>query len=101
MNNEFRRGCLTPEIQQEAKSFLGREITVRELRLLPYIDYCLKNSFCFDDSKINDEERVILKQWEESNYITYSWVAGISSTKEFYDFMQRILWLGYVERKRQ
>ena len=98
-NKEFRRGCLTDEIQQEAKKFLGREITTRELRLLPYIDYCLKNAFAFDNSKINDEERNILKQWENENCLVYSWVRGIESTKEFYDFIQRVLWLGYVEGK--
>ena len=100
MNIEgFRRGCLTSEIQEESKSFLGRDMTTRELRLLPYIDYCLKNAFAFNNNKINDEERDIIMQWEKDNHLVFSYVRGFEATKEFYDFIQRVLWLGYVEGK--
>lgn len=43
METKKKRGCLNPEVQKIAKGFLGREITTRELRLYPYIDYCIKN----------------------------------------------------------
>lgn len=34
------RGMLTDDIQHIAKKFLQREISIKELRLYPYIDYC-------------------------------------------------------------
>ena len=37
------RGMLTDKIQEKAVSFLNREITQKELRLYPYIDYSIKN----------------------------------------------------------
>lgn len=37
------RGILTTEIQNKANSFLKREISQKELRLYPYIDYSIKN----------------------------------------------------------
>ena len=36
------RGMLTEDVQHMAKKFLRREISVEELRLYPYIDYCIK-----------------------------------------------------------
>jgi hypothetical protein len=33
------RGALTEEIQALARDFLGREITMDELRLYPYLDF--------------------------------------------------------------
>lgn len=37
------RGMLTDKIQEKAVLFLNREITQKELRLYPYIDYSIKN----------------------------------------------------------
>ena len=53
METKKKRGCLNPEVQKIAKGFLGREITTRELRLYPYIDYCIKND---KPEQINEEK---------------------------------------------
>ena len=90
-----KRGELSPQIQALCKEFLGREITVRELRLMPYIDFVMKNEQRIDPRKINEEEREILSVLRKEGHIEGGW-SGLSISKEYYDFVQQILWLGYV-----
>ena len=90
-----KRGELSPQIQALCKEFLGREITVRELRLMPYIDFVMKNEQRIDPRKINQEEREILSVLRKEGHIEGGW-SGLSISKEYYDFVQQILWLGYV-----
>lgn len=89
------RGQLTDEIQKLAKGFLGREINVQELRLYPYLDYVMKNNQKIEPCRINKEERNILKQLKEENHIEGG-ASGLSMTKEFYDYINQVLWLSYV-----
>lgn len=89
------RGQLTNEIQEFARSFLGREITTRELRLYPYLDYVMKNEQKIEPKRVNQEERDILQKLREENHIEGG-ASGLSMTKEFYDYINQVLWLGYV-----
>lgn len=89
------RGQLTDEIRELAKSFLGREITVRELRLYPYLDYVMKNEQRIDPRHINGEERELLKKLREEGHIEGG-ASGLSMTKEFYDYINQVLWFSYV-----
>lgn len=89
------RGQLTEEINNMAKSFLGREITTTELRLYPYLDFVMKNEQHIDPRKINAEETVILSTLRKEGHISGG-ASGMSMTKEFYDYIQGIIWLGYV-----
>lgn len=91
------RGCLTEQIQEVAKKFLGREITTNELRLYPYIDYVLKNGSHIDRTKLSIQEESIIDVWKEDGHLNWDYGAIISVTKDFYDYMQEILWLSYVE----
>lgn len=91
------RGALNPQIQKIAKSRLGREITLRELRIMAYVDYALKNDRRLDPNRINEEERDALIKWKRAHWLD----GGVSAdslevTKEFYDTIQEILWVGYV-----
>lgn len=90
------RGKLSGEIKLKSEYYFDREMTTTELRLMPYIDYCLKNSGRIEDSKINNDDLNILKLWESQGYIDYSH-GNISVTREFYDIIQDFLWLGYVD----
>lgn len=95
----MERGKLTDEIQEKAKSFLGREIDQTELRLYPFVDYCIKNFGEIDDPrKINGDDRLILKRLNDEGHI-YFHSLKIELTKDFYDFIQDILWLSYVPYK--
>ena len=89
------RGQLTEEIQKIAKSFLGREITVRELRLYPYLDYVMKNSQKIEPIHINQEEKGILSVLRKEGHVEGG-AGGLSMTKEFYEYINQILWFSYV-----
>lgn len=91
------RGVLTDKIQAKAKKFLQREISQKELRLYPYIDYSIKNG-CqgWSYSKMDEEEIKILNRLYSEGYIIYS-SEKIIVTRIFYDFMQDILATSYVE----
>jgi len=89
------RGKLTDEIQGLAKNFLGREITTAELRLYPYLDYVMKNNQCIEPSRIIQADRDILKILKHERHIEGG-ASGLSMTKEFYDYINQVLWLGYV-----
>ena len=89
------RGQLTPDIQALCKEFLKREITDTELRLMPYLDYVMKNEQKLDPRKINQDERDILQILRQEGHIEGG-ASGLAMTKEYYDFAQEVLWLGYV-----
>ena len=89
------RGQLTEEIQKLARNFLGREISVRELRLYPYLDYVMKNEQKLEPAHINQEEREVLRVLKNERHIEGG-ASGLSMTKEFYDYINQVLWLGYV-----
>ena len=87
MNN---RGILTDKI----KNKFG--ITLKELRLIPYLQYCLMNG-PIDPRKIDEEEREILQKWRDEGKITFSIKYECTCTKEFWDFMNEVLWESYVK----
>ncbi|MFR4369004.1 MAG: hypothetical protein ACLT4F_09505 [Clostridia bacterium] len=91
------RGILTTEIQNKANSFLKREISQKELRLYPYIDYSIKNG-CqgWSYSKMDEKEIKILNRLYDERHIIYS-PEKIIVTRNFYDFIQDILAISYVE----
>jgi len=90
------RGMLTEKAKEIAMNFLGRDITVRELRLYPYIDYQIKNGQRINPNKINGEERMILSTLREDGHINGG-ASGLSITREFYDYLQDILFETYVK----
>ena len=89
------RGQLTEEIQGLAKGFLGREITTTELRLYPYLDYVMKNTQKIEPVRVNREDRDILQKLREEGHIEGG-ASGLAMTKEFYDYINQVLWIGYV-----
>ena len=89
------RGKLTDEIQDLAKGFLGREITTTELRLYHYLDYLMKNEQRIDPNKCNSEDRLVLSVLRKERHIEGG-ASRLSMTKEFYDYINQVLWLGYV-----
>jgi len=89
------RGALTDRIQEIAVGFLGREITTRELRLYAYVDFVMKNEQRIDPNKIETVERDVLSVLRKEGHIEGG-AGGLSMTKEFYDYLQEVLWEGYV-----
>lgn len=92
------RGMLAKNIQQKTQAFLHRTITVTELRLYSYIDYCVKNpAQCWGYTKLNTDERNVLDILMSEKYLIYS-PDEIIITKEFYHFIQDILADSYVTK---
>ncbi len=89
------RGALTEKIQKIAKKHLKRKITIRELRLLPYIQFVMMNEQRLDIARINGEERKILALWKKEDLIEGG-AGGLSICKDFWNFMNEVLWEGYV-----
>lgn len=92
------RGTLSEKVKKLSKSFLGYEMTVRELRLLPYIHYELMNSQKIDPLRINGEEREIFQKWKKAGHIDGG-MTRLAVTKEFWDFMCEVLFISYVAQE--
>lgn len=93
------RGTITEDIQSAAKSFLGENIDTEELRFYPYIDYCLKNGGKIDVNKMSLGEIGLLNHYCIKGYMELKDDSKIFISKPFYQYIQEILWLSYVENK--
>ena len=91
------RGQLTEKVQELAREYLGREISVIELRLYPFIDYCIKNGGYMDRHKLSREEIDILHAYDEDKCKRSQGYVYVS--KDFYEYIQKVLWESYVEKE--
>lgn len=90
------RGQLTNRIKEKSKELLGYEINQKELRLMPYILFVMTDNQKIDPNKVNWDERMILRKWKDADYIEGG-ASGLSITKEFWDIICEIMFLGYVD----
>lgn len=90
------RGCLTEKFKQEAKEYLGRDITQKELRLYPYLCDCAINHSRVERVKTTEEEQEIMKVLEKEGLLVREYPSYMHPTKEFYMFMQKALMECYV-----
>lgn len=92
-----KRGELTPELKQEMETFLGREVDETELRLMPYVAYCLVNSRNLDPNKVSGPEREILSKWRAAGHVEGgASFDSLRSTRAFWDFMQGVIYKAYA-----
>ena len=96
MNEPQLRGQLTERIKEKSRELFGYEINVRELRLMPYIQYTMVNNQKIDPIHISSEEREILSKWKISGFIEGG-ASGLNITREFWDKINEIIFLGYVD----
>jgi hypothetical protein len=93
---EQGRGQLTQRIKDKSKELFGYEISQVELRLLPYLQYTMVNDQKLDIRLISSEERKILSKWRAKGYIEGG-AGGMKISREFWDIMLEIIFLGYVD----
>lgn len=86
----MNRGCLT---ESQYKKY---GLTQAEVRLMPYLQYCLMNDRRLDLRRVSKDELKILDKWAEEGKISYG-LLYLVCTKEFWDFMAEILWLSYAD----
>lgn len=95
MSSKSNRGVLTKEIQVKANDLLGREITVKELRLMPYLQYVMVNYRKFDNHRISMEEWQIIGKWRDAGLIA---IVGneVRITLEFWRIINELVFMAYV-----
>lgn len=96
MQTEQLRGQLTDLIKTRGRELLGYEIGVVELRLMPYIMHTMTNDQKIDIRKCNQADREVLQKWREAGHIEGG-ASGLQITKEFWDIVCEIVFLGYVD----
>lgn len=90
------RGNITEEIRGAASELLGSpNFDQSALRLMPYLQYCLVNHEGVDLRKVTATERAILSDWREKGFISGG-TSDLCCTKDFWNAMHEIIWLGYA-----
>lgn len=89
------RGMLTEEIKVMAKELLDIEIDITQLRLMPYVQYCVMNVQNIDPNHVNNMDREALSKWRKDGLIKGG-ASTLSVSKKFWDAMSEILWHSYV-----
>lgn len=109
---EQLRGQLTDRIREKSIELLGYDISQNELRLMPYIQYQLVNKKRLSPAHLKDEEKAILANWVDKGYILDGVTGGLGRpmmsegaklevTKEFWNILSEIVYLGYVDLHEQ
>ena len=88
------RGVLTDKVKKVSKEQFGYEINVRQLRLLPYLQYCLINNQRMDNRHLNTEECDILDAWVMEGFII-DWHDVPEISKKFYHIICEMLLISY------
>lgn len=91
-----QRGMLTDAARKKAVAFLGEEITTKELRLYPFLDYCWKNGGYVDRSKLDAAEKDIIIRREKQGLLKREYGGYNTPSRAFYDFVQDMLAETYV-----
>lgn len=86
----MNRGMITEEIIKKYN------MTLKEFRLIPYVQYLLVNQKPVDPQKIDAEERKILQNWRAKGHLTISMDEPLTASREFWDIMNNLLWDCYV-----
>ena len=89
------RGVLTDEVKMVSEFWLGYEVSLRQLRLMPYLLTRVLANDNLAPSAITAEERQIISDWRKEGYITGG-ASGFMVSSRFYDTLCAILKVGYA-----
>ena len=96
VNESKLRGVLTDEVAIMGEAVLGHELTVTELRLIPYVQFCAVNQQRIDRARVSAEEKAILKDWTERGLCRcYPWNVEVAPTRGFWQFLCDVLFEAY------
>lgn len=82
-------------IKKDFEKFLGRDPSLLEIRLFPYLVYSLMDQI-IEREKITSKERELLTNYEKQGFIKKRGT-DIGCTKEFWDFLTDIVYKTYVQ----
>lgn len=97
-----RRGMVTDRAAAYYLAAVERELTVRELRLLPLISYTVLNSGKLKANQVNPEEVQILKALAKAGWIVFQrdsiLIGGftLAVSPSFWQHMNYVLFLTYA-----
>lgn len=91
-----KRGNVTARIKTKSKELLGYELDKIELRLMAYVMYVMVNDQKLDQSVVNLDDRRVLGKWKKAGHVNGG-ISGMQITKEFWDIICQIVFLGYVD----
>lgn len=89
------REKLTERIIEKSKELLGYEIDQAELRLMVYFQYVMTNEHVVNSDRISGDDALIIEKWIQEGRIYGA--KRIMVTKKFWDIMNEIIFLGYVD----
>lgn len=95
------RGFLTEESKKLSIRFLGRLITQKELRLYPYLSYISINNGELEIPRMDVDELNIINVLDKEGHIKMAGMVKVVFSKDFYMFMQKILYLTYVKYRKE
>lgn len=95
-----KRGSINGAVRAKSQEVLGYEMTLSELRLIPYIGYLMMNEQRLDIRKVNDAEWKIIDKWKDKGFMTVNNIQEVTITKQFWDAISEIQWLCYVDIDR-
>jgi hypothetical protein len=92
------RGRFDQGVKDLFKKHLGREGSVIELRLIPYLQYVMVNDKHIERISVSNEEREIIDLLYSEGHIVE--LAGhVYCTKAYWDFMSEVLYFSYAHVK--
>lgn len=90
------RGTLTSEVQELATALLGREISVRELRLMPYFIYLGMDGSIIARDKLFEGDREVIDTWNKECRVDCKVGDVPKISHEFWSIMAKIVYKSYV-----
>jgi len=94
------RGMLTQDAINLSTAIFGREVYIREMRLIPYVRNCLVNGGTISMGSVDDDEKMFLDEWEEKGLIKISG-NKISCSEEFWNITNLMMWSTYVNYEKE
>lgn len=95
---EVSRGTITEELSKKYSEFWEHDMTVTELRLVPYLYYCIVDHRCIDPRKITSDERKIISNLRKRGLIDGGASESLACTRECWDVFTNILWDAYADK---
>lgn len=96
-NQTKRRGFLTDENLKKAMHFFAPQFdTTKVVRFMPYLDYCLKNQGYVNLVMVSEDELDMLECFREKKFIVMDENHITAIDRQFYDFIQNVLFDAYV-----
>ena len=97
MSEKQERGVLSARVAQRGRELLGREMTQKELRLMPYLMDVSMNGQLIDWAKVNSDEETILDEWQAQGFITLGENDKVTISADFWHIISDLIYLAYVD----